>query len=270
VALRPPPVLRSALFWSLLAAVVLFTAAHVVIKQLAKDPRFVARPNDVAIPAPRWGGAAVVDPVRARLRAVGPINLFHPRFGEIIRTSLEALPGVREVHEVRRHWPNKYSVEFSLHRPVAVVVWRGHEVPVTSEGIALPPRAYRHAMRRLVRIAGVATDEIPRLGQPWGGERLQEGLAALSQVGPHLGELNRLGLRWVDGARGDNPIQGARLRGSDGIVVRWGRPRATVGENSVGRKIGYLRQAARYVEQVRGMEIDVRYDALYVREPETP
>jgi hypothetical protein len=263
-------VLRSTLIWSLLGAVVLFTAAHLVIKQLAKDPRFVARPNDVAIPAPKWGGAAVVAPVRARLKAVGPINLFHPRFGEIIRTSLEALPGVRKVHEVHRHWPDRYSVEFSLHRPVAVVQWRGHEVPVTKTGVALPPSSYRHATRRLVRITGVATNEIPKLGVPWGGDRLQEGLAALGQVGPHLGELNRLGLRLIDVSRADNPIQGVRLRGSDGIIVRWGRPRATVGENSVGRKIGYLRQAARYVEQVRGMEIDVRYDALYVREPDTP
>ena len=90
---------------------------------------------------------------------------------------------------------------------------------------------------------------------------------ALAQIAPHLDELNRLGIAIVDVSGADEPLKGVLLRGREGIVVRWGRPLARVGENPVEQKIGYLREAARYVEQVRGMEIDVRFDTIYVRKP---
>ena len=260
--------LKSGLVWSLVGIFGVFAFARVAVRQLARDPRFVARPNEVEIAAPRWGGDEVVVPVRDRLKALGPINLFHPRFGATIRRALEELPGVRKVHSVQRHWPNRYSVEFSLHRPVAVVRIVEREVPVTWEGHVLPAGPCRRATPYLLRITGVLGDP-PPLGRIWRSARLADGLATLAQIGPYLQELNRLGLDRIDVSRSDDPLEGVRIHGRE-LVVRWGRPRAEVGENPVAQKIGYLREAANYVEQVRGMEIEVRFDAILVNKLDTP
>jgi len=259
--------LKSRLVWGLVGVFGVLAVTRIAVRQLARDPRFVARPNEVSIAAPKWGGDEVIVPVRERLKAVGPINLFHPRFGRTIRSALEEVPGVRAVHSVQRHWPNRYSVEFSLHRPVAVVRIVEREIPVTWEGHVLPAGPYRRATKHLLRITGVAGDPA-RLGQVWRSARLADGLATLAQIGPYLQELNRLGLNRIDVARSDDPLQGVRIHGRD-LVVRWGRPRAKVGENPVEQKIGYLREAARYVEQVRGREVDVRFDAIYVNKSDT-
>jgi hypothetical protein len=234
------------------------------MRQLARDPRFLAMPQEVAIEPPAWGGEEVVRPLRRQLKQLGPINLFDPTFARRVRRAVAVWPGVRSVEEVRRHWPDRYSIRFTLRRPAAVVA----SVPVTWERVALPAAPYRRAVRGLLAIRGV-DGQAPAPGLVWHSERLADGLAALAQVRPYLPALNRLGIRAIDVSQADDALGGVLLLGGDGIVVRWGRPRATVGENSVETKIGYLREAARYVEQVRGMEIDVRFNAIYVRKPTT-
>ncbi len=257
-------ILRSKLAWSVLFLLLLLSLHRMVLRQLARDPRFLALPQEVLIAPPRWGGEEVVRPVRERLKELGPINLFRADFAESVRRALLSLPGIARVDDVRRHWPDRYSVEFTLHRPAAVA----SDTPVTWDRVALPVAPYARAVRGLLEISGV-DGKPPEPGKTWDNDRLRDGLAALAQVAPYLAELNRLGIETIDVSGADDPLKGVLLRGRDNIVVRWGRPRARVGENPVEQKIGYLREAARYVEQVRGMEIDVRYNTIYVRKPTT-
>lgn len=255
-------VLRSKLVWSVMGVLLVISLHRMAMRQLARDPRFLALPHEVTIAAPRWGGEDVVLPVRQRLKDLGPINLFAAGFVRRVRDAVQSLPGVKSVDDVRRHWPDRYSVTFTLYRPAAVA----SDTPVTWDRVVLERQPYARAARGLLRIVGVDGDP-PDPGTVWNNPRLENGLAALAQIAPHLAELNRLGIGTIDVSGADEPLKGVLLRGREGILVRWGRPLARVGENPVEQKIGYLREAARYVEQVRGMEIDVRFDTIYVRKP---
>mgnify|MGYP006908241324 CR=1 FL=1 len=261
------PFVTSKWAWMLLAAGVLWCASDRVRNVLVRDPRFMADPARLRLGGP---SPEVVEPVERRLRALGRLSLFDPRFEEKLRGALEEVPVVASVESVRRKWPNRYSVALRYHRPAAVVVEGEHAVPVTAAGLALPLEPYRASLAGLPRIEGVDRAP-PRPGRPWHSESLKDALATVAQLSAHRDELAALGLAVIDVRGAGDPLQGVVLRGRDGIVVRWGRPRATVGENPVSRKVAYLRIAARHIEQVRGQEIDVRYGrALYLRESSAP
>lgn len=257
--------LDARLTWWLLGTAAVWAAGQRALEGLARDPRFLATPQFDGAAPPPWGGDEVVRPILGRLEALGPVNLFDPRFEERVRGALAEVPGVSSVTRIRRRWPNHYSVGIRLRRPVAVA--RGREaVPVTADAVTLPYAPYARACEALLEIRGVHDVRAPAPGGTWRSERLADGLATLRQLGPHWEELAPLGLRVIDVSGAANPRQGVVLRGADGIVVRWGRPRAEVGENPVARKIEYLKLAASELERVRGFEIDVRYGALYLRQ----
>lgn len=256
--------LDSRWLWLLLGCGLLWTGGRWTVRSLARDPRFLARPERIMAGGPAWGGEAVVRPVLDRLQALGPINLFDPRFESRIRTALAEVPGVARIGRVRRDWPRRYTVDVRFHRPVAVARCGACRLPVTAAGVVLPPEPYVQATGGLLTIDGLEADP-PAPGRPWRSEALADGLATVAQLTPHLDRLAPLGLAVVDVAGARVPRRGVLLRGADGTTVRWGRPRARVGENSVARKVGYLETAARHLEQVRGLQIDVRFGSPYLR-----
>ena len=261
--------LRSRALWLVLAIAFCWSLGRIAVRQLARDPRFTVRPDRITMAAPAWGGEEVVRPLEDRLRALGPLNLFHPRFGERVRRALEEVPGVRAVRSVSRHWPNRFSVDVLLHRPVAVVSLGERSIPVTADAVRLPAAPYRTASRGLLRIVGVESRP-PALGSVWTSGPLADGLAALAQIAPHLEELAPLGIATIDVSRSGGTDDVVLLLGRDDFVTWWGRPRARIGESPVERKIGYLRLAAQHPDQVWGRQIDVRYRQLLFRDPDLP
>jgi len=251
--------------WLLLGVLLLASVSRIAVRGLARDPRFDATPGIAGVRGPAWGGEALVEPVVARLKALGPVNLFDPAFEQRIAGALREVPGIASVDRLRKLWPRRYAVEFTFHRPVAVVEQHASSSPVTRDGVVLPFEPYEHACRGLPRILGVA-DRPPAPGARWTSVALLDGLATVEQLAPHLATLAPLGLDRIDVSRCADARQGVTLLGSDGTSVRWGRPRATVAENPVERKIRYLGISARNLAQVRGREIDVRYGDLYLRE----
>jgi hypothetical protein len=257
--------LTSHLVWVALLGGLLWVGARRAQLSLAKDPRFLANPAGLDAPGPLWGGDVVVKPIRDRLRRLGPINLFDPRFEEKVRGALADVPLVARVTDVRRHWPDRYSVSLRLYRPVAVVVWNDREIPVTGKGVALPLEPYARAVEGLFRIEGVA-EAPPREGKLWRSEALRDGLATLGQLGPNLDRVHPLLLDRIDVARARDPLEGVALEGRAGVRVLWGWPRKRFGENPVEKKIRLLEVVASNVRAVEGQTVDVRLDTLYLRQ----
>jgi hypothetical protein len=263
--------LDSRWLWLLLGCGLLWTGGRWTVRSLARDPRFLARPEAIAAGGPSWGGEAVIQPVLDRLRVLGPLNLFDPRFEPRIRSALGEVPGVARIGRIRRDWPRRYTVDVRFHRPVAIV-WDGswrvkrryYGLPVTADRVALPAEPYVQATAGLLRIEGV-DESPPALGRAWRSDALADGLATVAQLTPHLGRLAPLGITAVDVTDSRDARRGVLLRGADGTTVRWGRPRARVAENSVAEKVAFLVTAARHLERVRGFEIDVRFGSLYLR-----
>jgi hypothetical protein len=139
------------------------------------------------------------------------------------------------------------------------------EIPVTARGVALPPGPYAQASKGLFRITGVR-DPAPRPGTAWRSEALADGLAALAQIAPHLERVRPLLLDRVDVGQAHDPRGGVILRGGAEIDVLWGRPRSLVGENPVEKKIRLLAIAADHADSVRGYDVDVRFDSVFLRE----
>ncbi len=258
-------VLTSRLVWIALSCGLLWVAARRAQEGLARDPRFLALPQGLDARGPAWGGDEVLKPVRDRLLRLGPLNLFDPRFEEKIRAALAEVPGVACVHDVRRHWPDRYGVSFRIYRPVAVVMWKGRMVPVTGKGVVLPYEPYARASEPLLRITGVK-EPPPKPGEPWRSEALDDGLATLFQIGPYLDKLRPLLLDTIDVAAAKQPRRGVALRGAAKVEVLWGRPRAPVGENAVGKKASLLEIAASSAEALRGQTVDVRFNAILLRQ----
>lgn len=257
---------RFAFLWCLLALALIVWGSRAAARSLARDTRFFARPSFQNASGPAWGGEEVLAPVLARLDALGPINLFDPGFESRIEAALAEVPGIARVDGIRRLWPDRYAVSCTLRRPCAVVRHGGRFHPVTPQGIVLPFEPYRHAVRTLPVIAGLEGRDVPAPGAVWESKRLADGIATVRQLAPYGATLASLGIHTVDVAQADDPRKGVVLHGRDDIVVRWGRPRAKVGENSVGRKLSFLRMAAGQIEQVRGYEIDVRWGAICLRD----
>ncbi len=257
--------LSSRLLWVALACGLLWVGARRAQASLAKDPRFLAVPAGLDVRGPSWGGDEVLRPVRERLKRLGPLNLFDRRFEAKVRAALAEVPGVACVHDVRRHWPNRYGVSFRLYRPVAVVVAGTREIPVTGKGVALPYEPYARASEGLFRITGVP-EAPPPLGKPWRSEALADGLATLRQLGGNLDRIHPLLLGTIDVSRARDPKKGVVLQGEADVTVLWGRPRAPVGENPVEKKLSLLEIAAANVRAVQGQAVDVRFDTIYLRQ----
>lgn len=257
--------LSSRLVWIALSCGLLWVAARRAQEGLARDPRFLARPTGLEARGPAWGGDEILRPVRDRLRRLGPLNLFDPRFEEKVRSALAEVPGIARVHDVRRQWPNRYGISFRLYRPAAVVLWKDRPIPVTGRGVALPYEPYARACEGLLRITGVP-EAPPRPGEPWRSEALLDGLATLFQIAPHLDRVRPLLLDRIDVLGARNPRKGVVLRGEARIDVLWGRPRAPVGENPVAKKASLLEIAASSAEALRGQTVDVRFNAILLRQ----
>jgi hypothetical protein len=257
--------LSSKLLWIALACGLLWVGARRAQDGLARDPRFLAVPKGLDVRGPSWGGDEVLRPVRERLKRLGPINLFDRRFEAKVRAALAEVPGVASVNDVRRHWPDRYGVSFRLYRPVAVVLHGGRQIPVTGKGVALPFEPYARACDGLFRIKGVP-EAPPPLGKPWRSEALLDGLAALRQLGPNIDRVHPLLLGCIDVSRARDPKRGVVLLGDADVAVLWGRPRATVGENTVEKKLSLLEIAASNVRAVEGHAVDVRFDTIYLRQ----
>jgi len=257
--------LSSRLLWIALALGLVWVGARRAQDGLAKDPRFLAHPMGLDARGPAWGGDEVLDPVRDRLRRLGPINPFDRHFEEKVRAALAEVPGISCVHDVRRHWPNRYGVSFRLYRPVAVVRCGDREVPVTGRGVALPYRPYARACEGLFRITGVR-EAPPREGAAWRSDALAEGLATLAQILPHLDRVQPLLLDTIDVSGAGDRRKGVTLSGQAGVTVLYGLPRRPVGENPVGKKISLMEIAASNVRAVEGRTVDVRFGAIFLRE----
>ena len=257
--------LSSRLLWIALACWLLSVAARRAQESLAQDPRFLARPIGLDARGPAWGSDEVLKPVRDRLLRLGPLNLFDPRFEAKVRAALAEVPGVASVRDVRRHWPDRYGVSLRLYRPVAVVLWRDRPVPVTGKGVALPHEPYARACEGLLTITGVP-EPPPKPGEAWRSEALGDGLATLFQVVPSIERLRPLLLDRIDVACARNPRRGVVLRGEAQVDVLWGRPLAPVGENPVAKKVSLLEIAAASAEALRGQTVDVRFNAILLRQ----
>ena len=256
--------LRSRTVWLLAGAVCIVGLANLARRGLARDSRFLARPAFAGARVPAWSGREVLDPILLRLEAMGPISLLDPEFEQRVRTAVAGSPHVAAVAGVRRLWPRRYAIDVVFHRPVAVIEYAGERHPVTHDAVVLPSEPYAHAARHLFPIRGVR-GRLPRLGQRWENRALIDGIATLRQISPYLDELRPLRIIAIDVSEANDPRRGVVLRTAHGIPIRWGRPLARVGENSVAQKIRFLRTAVHDIDRLAGYEIDPRWDDPYVR-----
>ncbi|MEM8885526.1 MAG: hypothetical protein AAGD14_15785 [Planctomycetota bacterium] len=252
--------LASRLLWMLLGIFGFASLLNLAHGGLMRDPRFIAVPHFGGAAVPAWGDRALVDPVMARLEALGPISLLDRAFESQVRGALVDCPVVASVRAVHRHWPRRYSVEIIYRRPAVVLMEGGERVPFTWEGVRLPREPYARASRGLFVIEGVR-EPIPEPGASIRSEAFLDGVAALRQVAPYLPELRPLGIRLVDVAQPAAVV----FRTRSGVPVIWGRPRARFGENSVEMKIAYLRSALDRLDVLEGWQIDVRYSQPFKR-----
>jgi len=193
--------------------------------------------------------------------------LLDPEFETRVRAALADCPVLAAVTAVEREWPRSYSVEVVFRRPVAVIEAGGERVPVTADLLRLPGEPYDCS--RLYEITGVP-GPAPDPGRGFACAEAADGVATLRQLTPHLPLLRRLGIRAIDVSESTDPRGGVVLRTDAGIPVRWGRPRARIGENPVAVKIDYLLAAQDNLDALEGYVIDVRYDQPYVRESPSP
>jgi len=261
--------LVSRLFWLVIGAVGLYSLAGVARRGLMHDPRFIAAPDFRGARVPSWAGREMLDPVLLHLETMGPVSLLDLTFEERIRDALADCASVRSVTKVRRLWPQRYSVELVFHRPVAVVERDGALLPVTHDRVVLPVEPYGHASKGLYAIRGV-NDAPPVEGAPWQSVALAEGIATLRQLAPHLERLRALEIEAIDVGDAVGPRGCVMLRTASGVPVRWGRPLAPVGENSVNQKVRFLCAAMRKLDRLEGYEIDVRYNRLFLRRSAAP
>lgn len=259
--------LDSRLVWFLAGIVFVGAIAGMAQRQLRKDPRFIARPVFAGARMPAWADRDLMTPVRDRIEALGPISLLDPDFEERVRHALADCPVLAEVRAVRRHWPHSYSLRVVFRRPCAVVAQGDRRIPVTVDAIRLPEEPYD--CRRLFAITGVP-GPLPEPGETIESDALLDGIATLRQIAPHLDALRGLGIRSIDVSEAAQARGGVVLRTACGIPVRWGRPRVTIGENPVARKIDFLLAAQHDLAALEGYVIDVRYDQPYVRESPSP
>jgi len=256
--------LRSRTVWLIAGALCVFALGNLARRGLARDPRFLAKPVFAGARVPAWSGREVLDPVLLRLEAMGPISLLDLDFEQRVRATVAGAPHVAAVTKVRRLWPNRYAIDLVFHRPVAVVERDGVRYPVTHDGVVLPAEPYAHAAARLFPIRGIF-GPMPPVGERWRNRALHAGIATLRQISPYLDELRPLRIVAIDVSQAHDARLGVVLRTAHGVPIRWGRPLATVGENSVGQKIRFLRAAMADIKRLEGYEIDPRWDDPYVR-----
>jgi len=265
--------LASRTLWLVVGAAGLLSLANVARRGLMRDPRFMARPEFRGARVPGWSGRELLDPVMLHLDAMGPVSLLDIEFEDRVRAALAHCAPIRKIVQVRRHWPRNYSVQVVFHRPVAVVQPDGERdgarLPVTHDLVVLPVEAYRHASKGLYEIRGVR-GPAPAAGTVWQSEALADGLATLRQLAPYLNRLRPLEIETIDVSHAVGPRGCVMLRTARGIPVRWGRPRAPVGENSVAQKVRFLLTAMEQIERLDGYEIDVRYNRIFLRRSIAP
>jgi hypothetical protein len=259
--------LDSRLFWLFAGILLVGSIASMAHRGLVRDPRFMARPIFAGAELPAWADRGVLDPVVARVEALGPISLLQTDFEERVRGALADCAVLDSVIDVDRHWPRSYSVKLVFRRPCAVIEQGDLRIPVTADCIRLPSEPYD--TRRLYPITGVP-GPLAEPGELIDSDALHDGLATLRQLAPHLRGLRKLRIESIDVSGVEKARGSVILRTAHGISVRWGRPLSQIGENPVARKIEYLRAAQDNIGALEGYVIDVRFDEPYVRESPSP
>ena len=257
--------LRSRLTWLLLIALLVPTLVRMGQRALMQDRRFLAVPVEINLTPVDAVEGEVVRRLVARLKVLGPVHLCDPELDERVATALLLDPVVDDVLSVGRRWPRGYTADVLLRRPYAAVRVGERSVPVCLDGMVLPEAPYRERMATLFVIEGLRSHPPPP-GEYWDDVRLDAGLLTLFQLAPHLAELGGLGFRGLDVSGAEEARTGVVLRGAREVSVLWGRPAATVAENSVERKVRYLRAFARYADLLAGQVLDVRFGEPYLRQ----
>jgi len=257
------------LLWTCVGIALLLAFAGVAHRGLARDSRFIAQPGRTVARLPAWADPELDDDVNRRLRSLGPLSLLDLQFESRIRGVLEGCPVIDRIRRVRRQWPSSYSVEIIYRRPAVVIERAGKRIPMTWDGVRLPAGAYPDAAKRLYPIRGIE-GELPAPGQRLESAAFDDGIATLQQLSPYLSELSGLGILAIDVSEVSHSNRGVILRTRSGIDVRWGRPRAIVGENSVETKVHYLLAAQERMDELKEFRIDVRFSQPYVRESPSP
>ncbi len=257
--------LRSRLTWLLLIALLVPTLVRMAQRALMQDRRFLAVPAELNLTPMDAVEGGIVGRLVARLNVLGPVHLCDPELDDKVAGALLADPVVYDVLNVGRRWPRGYTADVLLRRPYAAVRVGESFVPVCLDGMVLPPEPYRERMATLFAIEGVRSQPPPP-GEYWDDVRLDAGLLTLFQLAPHLAELNGLGLRGLDVSGAEEARTGVVLRGARDVSVLWGRPGATVAENSVELKVRYLHAFARYADLLAGQVLDVRLGEPYLRQ----
>lgn len=257
------------LLWSSVSIALLLSFAGPAQRGLSRDPRFIVHPDSFGARLPDWADPELDDDINQRLRSLGALSLLDVQFESKIRGALEGCSVIDRIRSVRREWPRSFSLEIIYHRPAVVIERAGERIPMTWEGVRLPAESYPGAVRTLYPIRGLVGD-LPAPGDRLVNTAFSDGVATLRQLAPYLSELQDLGILAVDVSEVGLDGRGVMLRTKAKIDIRWGRPRAIVGENSVETKISFLLAAQERRDDLKGLRIDVRFDEPYVRELPSP
>jgi len=237
--------------------------------------RFRVCPAMVQVPLPPWAKPELAEEIRSQPELQKVYSIFEWDLPQTIAHSYLSIPWIRQVHSIRREFPNRIHIQFTLRKPDAVVKIGNRYEMVDEEGVVLPRRLYHWPSKEMEYpfIECPALASIPPAGTKWDNVGVQVGLDLLHFL-RDANAIKPLRLTVVD-VRDIRPRRAIKqgeivLWNEWGVEIKWGMPEVHdtyVTGVSDWRKLESLYSVVRAEgANVKNLEyIDVRWDSPLAR-----
>jgi hypothetical protein len=206
---------------------------------------FLVRPGDVSLESDwirrdAFTQALYADDASGFLSS--RVSIFSSDLAQRIAHAYERSPWVREVHSVRRVFPNKIEVDLELREPYAVIQQAGIKdsgYVVDKDGVVIDPKLYHLSWDRLKTLMPLLVIHNnppvePPTGQVWSDGTVMDGLRMLDIYHAQLSKEcspGKIEIRPVTQANGLVYSEASFLMGN-GASFHWGRVSSVMGSTA--------------------------------------
>lgn len=218
----------------------------------------------------------LVDQVARFRDTPADLSILDEKLASDIARTFQRHPWVHKVVQVRKSYPAAVTVELEYRRPVAMVQYAGHRIPIDVDGVVLPGADFSAAdATKYLLIQNVTSAPGTEPGMTWNDAGLLAAARLANLLGEHWKSLKLEAIFIPSNVALQTDVNDVPLElvTDGGSRVIWGRPPGNdhPGELEVSQKIRrletYLADFGDYRQPSGPYEIDIRHWQEISRRP---
>jgi hypothetical protein len=147
-------------------------------RSLAYRDEFMINPTTLSMEVPSWAKPELVNEIKAKSDLDRTFSLLEPGLAMRIAKAYERSPWVVKVNYVRKEFPNKIRMKFTLRKPITVIKTANDVHLVDEDGVVLQKSLYKWPDEQLACpfIQSSRLQSAPSPGKKWQDDAVRAGI----------------------------------------------------------------------------------------------